>query len=66
MIRRHFLLGSGAIGLTLNSRAAGAASDRVRVACVGVHGQGRDAHPPLQRRCRTWRSPPFATSTNPC
>ena len=41
MNRRHFLLGSGAFGLTLNSRAAGAASDRVRVACVGVRGQGR-------------------------
>jgi predicted dehydrogenase len=39
--RRHFLLGPAAIGLTLNSRALGAASDRVRVACVGVRGQGR-------------------------
>jgi predicted dehydrogenase len=41
MNRRHFLLGPAAIGLTLNSRASGAASDRVRVACVGVRGQGR-------------------------
>lgn len=41
MNRRHFLLGSAGIGLTLNSRASGAASDRVRVACVGVRGQGR-------------------------
>lgn len=41
MNRRHFLLGPAAVGLALRSRASGAPSDRVRVACVGVRGQGR-------------------------
>jgi predicted dehydrogenase len=41
MERRHFLMGSLAAGATVRSRAMASPNDTVRVACVGVHGQGR-------------------------
>ncbi len=41
MDRRHFLMGSAA-ALGAASSSFGAASDRVRVACVGIGGRGRD------------------------
>src|SRR5438067_8179029 len=42
MERRHFLMGSLAAGAALGSRAVASPGDTVRVACVGVHGQGRE------------------------
>ncbi|MBZ5618281.1 MAG: Gfo/Idh/MocA family oxidoreductase [Acidobacteriia bacterium] len=43
MDRRHFLMGSlAAAGATVRSRALASPNDTVRVACVGVHGQGRE------------------------
>jgi predicted dehydrogenase len=42
MERRHFLMGSLATaGAAVGSRAMASPNDTVRVACVGVHGQGR-------------------------
>ncbi|MCC7496591.1 MAG: Gfo/Idh/MocA family oxidoreductase [Bryobacterales bacterium] len=41
MDRRHFLMSSAATGATFARRAMAAPSDTVRVACVGVRGQGR-------------------------
>jgi len=41
MDRRYFLMGSALAAGSLATRAKGAASDRVRVACVGVRGQGK-------------------------
>ncbi|HUB31993.1 MAG TPA: Gfo/Idh/MocA family oxidoreductase [Bryobacteraceae bacterium] len=41
MDRRQFLMGSAA-ALGAASSAFGAASDRVRVACIGIGGRGRD------------------------
>ncbi len=43
MNRRHFLLGTAAAGGALRASAPGSANDRVRIACVGVRGQG-NAH----------------------
>jgi predicted dehydrogenase len=40
MNRRHFLMSSAAVSTVRASTLAGA-NDRVRVACVGFHGQGR-------------------------
>src|SRR5438045_9738039 len=40
MERRHFLMGSLAAA-TGARRAAASPNDTIRVACVGVHGQGR-------------------------
>src|SRR5947209_2681063 len=40
MQRRHFLMGSLAAGVAARSVRA-SANDTVRVACVGVHGQGK-------------------------
>src|ERR1700681_2623561 len=43
MKRRHFLMGSLATaGAALGSRAIASPNDTVRVACVGVHAQGRE------------------------
>ncbi len=42
MDRRHFLLGSLAAGAALRSSAMASPNDTVRIACVGVHGQGRE------------------------
>src|SRR5947207_8671347 len=41
MHRRHFLMGSLAAGTVLRRRAAASPNDTVRVACVGVRGQGK-------------------------
>src|SRR3954449_10075929 len=42
MHRRHFLMGSlAAAGAAVRSRAVASPNDTVRVACVGVHAQGR-------------------------
>jgi predicted dehydrogenase len=41
MDRRHFLLGSMAAAGASQVRALASPNDTVRVACVGVHGQGR-------------------------
>src|SRR5690349_9666736 len=41
MNRRHFVMGSLAAGAAVRSRALASPNDTVRVACVGVHGQGR-------------------------
>ncbi len=41
MKRRHFLMGSLAAGAALRPRVA-SANDTVRIACVGVHAQGRE------------------------
>jgi predicted dehydrogenase len=42
MDRRHFLMGSlASTGAALRSSALASPNDTVRVACVGVHGQGR-------------------------
>ena len=41
MDRRHFLMSSAATGATLARSAMAAPSDTVRIACVGVRGQGR-------------------------
>jgi predicted dehydrogenase len=41
MNRRHFVMGSLAAGAALRSRALASPNDTVRVACVGVHAQGR-------------------------
>src|SRR5215467_4393239 len=42
MNRRHFLMGSLATGTAaLAPRGMASPNDTVRVACVGVHGQGR-------------------------
>ncbi len=45
MNRRHFLMGTAAAAAAAGStrQAAGSANDRIRVACVGVRGQG-NAH----------------------
>src|SRR5260370_35407625 len=41
MNRRHFVMGSAlAAGTSLATKARAGANDRVRVACVGVRGQG--------------------------
>src|SRR5436309_16129033 len=40
MQRRHFLMGSLAAGVATRSVRA-SANDTVRVACIGVHGQGK-------------------------
>src|SRR5258705_5182387 len=42
MERTHFLMGSVAASAALSPRARASANDPVRVACVGVHGQGRE------------------------
>src|SRR5450756_2157781 len=43
MERRHFLMGSlASAGAVLGPRARASANDTVRVACVGVHAQGRE------------------------
>src|SRR5678816_383804 len=43
MERRHFLMGSlASTGAALGPRARASANDTVRVACVGVHAQGRE------------------------
>src|SRR3979490_3081753 len=39
MNRRHFVMGS-ALATSLATKARAGANDRVRVACVGVRGQG--------------------------
>jgi predicted dehydrogenase len=41
MQRRHFLMGSLAVGSAVRSAMPASANDTVRVACVGVRGQGR-------------------------
>src|SRR5260370_1317568 len=41
MQRRHFLMGSLAAGAATRSALPASANDTVRVACVGVHGQGK-------------------------
>src|ERR1039457_7053976 len=41
MQRRHFLMGSLAAGAAVPAAMAASANDTVRVACVGVRGQGR-------------------------
>src|SRR5437899_34165 len=41
MQRRHFLMGSAAAATALRSSALASANDTVRVACVGVRGQGQ-------------------------
>ena len=41
MDRRHFLMGSLATGAAFRRQAAASPNDTVRVACVGVRGQGR-------------------------
>src|SRR5882724_6548728 len=42
MHRRHFLMGSLAAGAAMRSRAVASPNDTVRIACVGVHAQGRE------------------------
>src|SRR5258705_4973385 len=42
MERTHFLMGSVAASAALSPRARASANDTVRVACVGVHAQGRE------------------------
>ena len=43
MERRHFLMGSlASAGAAFGPRARASANDTVRVACVGVHAQGRE------------------------
>src|SRR3954447_24738249 len=43
MHRRHFLMGSlAAAGAAVRSRAIASPNDTVRIACVGVHAQGRE------------------------
>ena len=41
MDRRHFLMSSAGAGATLSRAALAGPNDTVRVACVGVRGQGR-------------------------
>src|ERR1022692_4629380 len=41
MQRRHFIMGSLAVGSAVRSAMPASANDTVRVACVGVRGQGR-------------------------
>jgi predicted dehydrogenase len=41
MNRRHFLMGSAALGSAVRASALASANDTVRVACVGLHAQGR-------------------------
>src|SRR3954452_20983033 len=41
MNRRHFLLGSAVTSTVLRPHMMASANDTVRVACVGVHQQGR-------------------------
>src|SRR5450756_1690491 len=41
MQRRHFMMGSLAAGLAVRSTMLASANDTVRVACVGVRGQGK-------------------------
>lgn len=41
MNRRHFLMGGAAAGAALRASALASPNDTVRVACVGLHGQGR-------------------------
>src|SRR5215468_632456 len=42
MDRRYFLGSALSVGVALRSSALASANDRVRVACVGFHGRGRD------------------------
>src|ERR1051325_12098164 len=42
MERRHFLMGSLAAGAPLSKRARATANATVRIACVGVHAQGKE------------------------
>jgi predicted dehydrogenase len=41
MNRRHFLMGSVATGALTRASVLASPNDTIRVACVGVHGQGR-------------------------
>ncbi len=41
MNRRHFLLGSAAAAAAVRPHMLASPNDTVRIACVGVHGQGR-------------------------
>src|SRR3954470_12720763 len=40
MQRRHFLMASAAAGAQITSHAMASPNDTVRVACVGIRGQG--------------------------
>src|SRR4051794_41180677 len=42
MHRRYFLMGSLAAGAVVRSRAVASPNETVRIACVGVHAQGRE------------------------